>query len=602
MSLFTSKTPVITPRQTIRHTGWVNSVVHLPDGRYIITSLSDGSLRLWDLESGAQIGEDWRDENSNVGLRSMALSPNGKTIASGGEDGNVRLWDVEKRKVIAEWTGHTHVVQALCWSANGDRVASGSRDGTARVWDVDSGKTVLRIKTRHLWVYAVVYSPDSSKIATGGDRDSAAKIWDAKTGERLTTLKHNRVVFSLAWTSDRKKLISGSYRLIRIFDTATWQQTAILEGHTNYVKAISLSQNNHLLASASFDKTARLWNLDTNIPVGQPLKHKKDLWSAALSPDGKVLVTACESKNAYIWDVHAILKEVVEDIFYIDTNVAPKDRLTQKASQDDSGIQHTPRFSLNDKSFLEADATRCPGQFGDADELPPTFFDGMEVDVDPSDAHPHSSANPLLARLSLHLRHFRYDNSETTELPQHSRPSWFHAALARLSLVHRSSPESDAPDELQQPSTPSRLDPHVLLARLSPRSTRLGTAGCPHSSALNPAQTKKSNSRNVQAVLALLKWLQYVTSRLWLLLGVQNSRKQIEYMSNKLDRTAKPRRRHLRLNLLRHPFHGCLKLFCFSAVHLHHTPMVTNTIQLALQHLDNYFAFTSSDSALVSLS
>jgi WD40 repeat protein len=63
--------------------------------------------------------------------------------------------------------------------------------------------------------------------------------------------------------SDGKKLISGSYRQIRIFDTATWQQIAILKCHRHIVSAISLSPNNRLLASASNDSTVHLWNLDT---------------------------------------------------------------------------------------------------------------------------------------------------------------------------------------------------------------------------------------------------------------------------------------------------------------------------------------------------
>jgi WD40 repeat protein len=201
----------------------------------------------------------------------MALSPNGKMIATGsGVHNNIRLWDVKTRKVIAKWKGHTGVVEALCWSANGERVASGSWDGTARVWNVNSGKNILTINTRYRWVRAVTYSPDSSKLATSGA--NAVKIWDAKTGKRLTTLKHYYIVYSLAWTSDGKKLISGSLGPIRIFDTATWQQIAILEGHTSIVEAICLSPNNRLLASASWDKTAHLWDLDTNLPVGPPLQ------------------------------------------------------------------------------------------------------------------------------------------------------------------------------------------------------------------------------------------------------------------------------------------------------------------------------------------
>jgi WD40 repeat protein len=330
-----SATSTIAPRQTMQgHTGWVNGGVHLPNGRQIMTCSSDSSIRLWDLESGAQIDEDWRDpDENNVGLRSMVLSPNGKIIASGSDDGKVRLWDVETTKVISKWTGHTHVVYALCWSADGERVASGSWDRTARVWDVKSGQTVLTIETGHKLVYAVVYSPDGTKIATGGDEEKAVKIWDAKSGELLNTLKHR--VCSLAWTSDGKKLISGSYRLVRIFDTATWQQTAILRGHTNFVYAISLFPNNRLLASASDDKTARLWNLDTNLPVGPPLPHEQDLPSVALSHDGKLLLTVCENKDAYIWDTHTILKEAgLEDLLSIESG------------------QHTSRSSLSDKPFL----------------------------------------------------------------------------------------------------------------------------------------------------------------------------------------------------------------------------------------------------------
>jgi WD40 repeat protein len=306
------------------HTSWVNGVVHLADERHIITGSLDGSLQLWDLESGAQIGNEWRAPVRDSGVWSMALSPDGKTIAngSGGGDDSVTLWDIETRKVISKWTGHTNVVYALCWRADGEQVASGSWDGTARVWDVNTGETILTIKTGHQWARVVMYSPDSSKLATGGDRENAVKIWDAKTGELLNTLKHYHWVDKLAWTSDGKKLISGEYGLIRIFDTTTWQQIAILEGHTNIVNAISLSQNNRLLASVSWDKTTRLWNLDTNLQVGPSLQHEEGLCSAALPPAGKVLVTVCEDGNVYTWDIHAILKEAdLEGLLSIGTDI-----------------------------------------------------------------------------------------------------------------------------------------------------------------------------------------------------------------------------------------------------------------------------------------
>jgi len=305
------------------HTDRVTGVAHLPDGRRIITCSPDGSLRLWEIESGTQIGDDWRDGGKEE-VWSIALSPNSKTVASGSRDGKVRLWDVETKKVAAKWSGHIEAAGSLCWSVDGERVVSGSNDGTIRVWDVQSGNTVLGpIETGHKYVSAVIYSPDTTKIATGGSYEDALQIWDAKTGNLLSTIKHNYTVWSLAWTSDQKKLITGSFCSIRIFDTATWQQIAILEGHRQSVMSLSLFQNDRLLASGSDDKTARLWNLDTNLPVGPPLQHQVTVVSAAISADGKLLVTGCGDRNAYVWDIHTILKDagLEELLFILDVSV-----------------------------------------------------------------------------------------------------------------------------------------------------------------------------------------------------------------------------------------------------------------------------------------
>jgi len=296
------------------HTNFVFGVAYLPGGQHIITCSGDGSLRLWDLESSAQIGDEWRDEGDGAGILTMALSPNSKTLASGSNDGTVRVWDIETRKVIAKWEVHTEGVWMVCWSPDGERVASGSDDGTVWVWDVKNREPVESlnpIKTGFDSVYAVSYSPKATMIATGGHGKDEIKIWDAKTGKLLSTIEDcYEGVWSLVWTSDEKKLIAGmGDGLIRIFDTATWQEIAVLDKHEDEpVTSLTLFPNDRLLTSSSRDKTVWLWYLDTNLPVGPPLQHENSVNCVAFSANGKLLSTACDDGNAYMWDVQAILK------------------------------------------------------------------------------------------------------------------------------------------------------------------------------------------------------------------------------------------------------------------------------------------------------
>jgi WD40 repeat protein len=122
-------------------------------------------------------------------------------------------------------------------------------DETARVWDVESGKTVLAIETGFSDVWAVIYSPDTTMIATGGDsKEEPLKIWDAKTGKLVANLKGHTATVTYG-----KTLISGSADAsIRTWNTTTRQQIAVWTGHTNGVIGIAISPNGRILASASF--------------------------------------------------------------------------------------------------------------------------------------------------------------------------------------------------------------------------------------------------------------------------------------------------------------------------------------------------------------
>ncbi|KAG1901898.1 uncharacterized protein F5891DRAFT_1186921 [Suillus fuscotomentosus] len=215
-----------------------------------------------------------------------------------------------------------------------------------------------------------------------------------------------------------------------IFDTATWQQTAVSKGHTNVVCSITLFPHDRLLASTSWDKTARLWNLDTNFEIGPPLQHEIFVTCAAFSADGKLLSTAAG----------------LEDILLI-PDVSANLTLTRYLIPNG----HQAQKSELKKKLSGANATRCPPIRPAPRRVPQGFFDNVQDDG------PSSNTRHLHPDSSLRRRRNAY------ALSWGSRP---HALLAGLpSLFHRSQPNTDEHVELQQrigPGTSSRRSPPVV--------------------------------------------------------------------------------------------------------------------------------------------
>ena len=107
----------------------------------------------------------------------------------------------------------------------------------------------------------------------------------------------------VAFSPNGKQLASASFdRTVKVWDAVTGQETRTLKGHTNWVNSVAFSPDGKRLASASSDRTAKVWDAVTGQETLTLKGHTGHVMGVAFSPNGQRLASASRDKTAKVWD------------------------------------------------------------------------------------------------------------------------------------------------------------------------------------------------------------------------------------------------------------------------------------------------------------
>ena len=292
--------------ELVIQTGHINKITSAsigPHGKYLATGSVDNSVKLWNVESGAEI-RTFRGHKSWI--TSVAILPDGKRLITGSYDQTAILWDLVTGDKVRIFRGHKDKITAIAVGRKGRYLITGSRDKTAILWDINSGKEI-RVFDRHPdWVTSVAISSDGKYIITGG-ADRKAYVWDTKTGSMQSLFwKMSSRVSSVAISPDLRYIVTGNADgIARIWSFGGAKRTKMktLEGHKQNISSIVISPDSKFVITGSHDKTVVLWDITTGKKLSTFKGHKAAVTSVAISSDGKRLITASMDATARLWDL-----------------------------------------------------------------------------------------------------------------------------------------------------------------------------------------------------------------------------------------------------------------------------------------------------------
>jgi WD40 repeat protein len=284
-------------------THFETAVAFSPNGNLIASGDWGGTLRIWDAASGQLM----HTITGLFNIKFLSFSPDGRWIVAPMVDRKIGVWDVATATLARTVAGGGDCV---AFDSTGKWLATTNGGNIVNIWDPATGK-LLKTFDAQAGVFSMAFAPGNpfppyngtpqrpTVLATGGG-DGAVRLWDGENGKLLQTLTgHRGWVSSLAFTSYDLAALGYEDGELRVWSIPSGELEHIISAPATSI--VFFGTDNYMLTAGTGDGTVRFWDAHTGAELRPLQAHTQQVNSVAISPNGRWLATASKDKTTKVW-------------------------------------------------------------------------------------------------------------------------------------------------------------------------------------------------------------------------------------------------------------------------------------------------------------